>query len=375
MAVYGLDLSVHNGSVDFGAIKAAGHDFVILRAGYGSSISQKDTKFEEYYKAAKAAGLKVGAYWYSYALSAAEGTAEAKTFLEAIKGKTFEYPVYIDMEDADAYKRKHGMPSNATLCAICENFCKYVEDRGYYVGVYASESWFNSQLKNMSKAYDRWVANWGSNNGKLQSDKSGTYHLHQYTSEYRISGVGKRYDKNVAYVDYPSIIKSKGLNGFSKESNNVSKPTSTAPSGTTLELVVGVMQNKYGIGDERKKKLGARYDEVQDMINHIASASVDTLVKEVKAGKYGNDKIRKTALGDRYDEVQAKINAGSINKPKIRKGAKVKYTGYVYADSNGNGKGAKVSGTYTVTIYNSNAYGAHLDGLGWVKPGNCTVIG
>ena len=110
------------------------------------------------------------------------------------------------------------------------------------------------------------------------------------------------------------------------------------------------------------------------MINHIAGASVDTLVKEVKAGKYGNDKVRKIALGDRYDEVQAKINAGS-NKPKMRKGAKVRYTGYVYADSTGNGRGIKVSGTYTVTIYNRNAYGAHLDSLGWVKPGNCTVIG
>lgn len=375
MAVYGLDLSVHNGSVDFGAIKAAGHDFVILRAGYGSSISQKDTKFEEYYKAAKAAGLKVGAYWYSYALSAAEGTAEAKTFLEAVKGKTFEYPVYIDMEDADAYKKKHGMPSNATLCAICENFCKYVEDKGYYVGVYASESWFSNQLKNMSKAYDRWVANWGTNNGNLQSDKSISYNLHQFTSMYYLGD--KRFDRNIAYCDYAAVIKEKGLNGFSKESNNASSPASTpaTPSGTTLELAVGVMQDKYGKGNERKSKLGTRYEEVQTFINHIASASVDTLVKEVWSGKYGNDNTRKIVLGNRYSEVQAKINADNSDKPKMRKGAKVKYTGYVYADSNGNGRGAKISGTYTVTIYNSNTYGAHLDGLGWVKPGNCTVIG
>lgn len=61
--------------------------------------------------------------------------------------------------------------------------------------------------------------------------------------------------------------------------------------------------------------------------------------------------------------------------PKMRKGAKVKYNGYVYADSTGNGRGIKVSGTYTVTIYNGNSYGAHLDGLGWVKPGDCVVIG
>lgn len=60
--------------------------------------------------------------------------------------------------------------------------------------------------------------------------------------------------------------------------------------------------------------------------------------------------------------------------PKMREGAKVKYSGYLYRDSLGNGRGARVSGTYTITIYNSNKYGAHLNGLGWVKPGDCTVI-
>lgn len=374
MAVYGLDLSVHNGSLDFNAIKAAGLDFVILRAGYGSSITQKDKNFEAYYEAAKAAGLKVGAYWYSYALTAAEGTQEAKVCLEAIRGKKFEYPIYIDMEDADSYKRKHGMPSNATLCAICENFCKYVESKGYYVGVYASESWFNSQLKNMSKAYDRWVANWGSNNGTLQTDKSGSYHLHQYTSEYYLNK--KRFDKNVAYVDYPSIIKATGLNGYAKDLVSTPTPSIPKPSGSTLDLVVAVRLDKYGSGAKRKEALGSRYEEVQNMINHIEFAAADTLANEVIAKKYGDDDIRKIALDTRYDEVQAIVNKKlGATALKMRKGAKVKYSGYVYADSNGNGRGAKISGTYTVTIYNSNAYGAHLDGLGWVKPGNCTVIG
>lgn len=309
MKEYGLDLSVHNGAVDFNAIKEAGHNFVILRAGYGSSISQKDKKFEEYYKAAKAAGLKVGAYWYSYALSAAEGTTEAKVFLEAIKGKIFEYPVFIDMEDADQYKKKHGMPSNATLCAICENFCKYMEDKGYYVGVYASESWFYSQLKNMSRSFDLWVANWGSNNGTLQSDKSESYRLHQFTSMYTLSG--ERFDKNVSYCDYEKTIKDAGLNGFKKAGET---PAPTSPSGSTLDLVVKVMQGVYGSGEERKNKLGSRYDEVQDMINHIASASASALANEVLNGKYGNGETRKIALGTRYDEVQAIINKASAKK-------------------------------------------------------------
>jgi Lyzozyme M1 (1,4-beta-N-acetylmuramidase) len=374
MAQYGLDLSTHNGSVDFNAVKAAGNSFVILRAGYGSSISQKDGRFEEYYRKAKAAGLKVGAYWYSYALNVAQAVEEAKTCLEAIKGKTFEYPIFFDMEDADAYKKKHGMPSNATLAKMCDAFCEYLEKKGYYAGVYASESWLDNQLKSMNKSYDRWVANWGSNNGSLQSDKSSKYRLHQFTSVYYLGG--KRFDRNVAYIDYPAIIKSAGLNGLSKgeaSTKPADKPQESVPTGSTLDLVVNTMLDTYGKGEARKKALGARYDEVQDVINHIAVADVNTLVKEVWADKYGTGKTRKIVLGDRYDEVMAVINKS--NGPKMREGAKVKYSGYLYADSDGNGRGMRVSGTYTVTIYNSNKYGAHLDGLGWVKPGDCTVIG
>lgn len=314
MKEYGLDLSVHNGTVDFNAIKNAGHTFVILRAGYGSSISQKDKNFETYYKAAKAAGLKVGVYWYSYALTAAQGTDEAKICLEAIKGKTFEYPVFIDMEDADQYKKKHGMPTNAVLCSICENFCKYLEGQGYYVGVYASESWFTNQLKNMSRSYDLWVANWGTNNGTLQANKSASYRLHQYTSMYTLNG--KRFDKNISYYDYETVIKEAGLNGLSKSTSN-NPSVNTTPSGTTLELVVAVMQGKYGNGDERKAALGSKYDAVQNMINHIATASAATLATEVLAGTYGNDDVRKIALGNRYDEVQAIVNKSVATNNKI----------------------------------------------------------
>ena len=108
------------------------------------------------------------------------------------------------------------------------------------------------------------------------------------------------------------------------------------------------------------------------MINHIQSASIDTLVKEVWADKYGSGEVRRIALGDRYDEVMNVINNP---KPKMRVGAKVKYSGYVYADSNGNGRGQYISGTFTVKYYNSNKYGAHLGSKGWVKPGDCVVVG
>lgn len=88
-----------------------------------------------------------------------------------------------------------------------------------------------------------------------------------------------------------------------------SQPAS--PTGSTLDLVVGVMQGKYGNGDARKTALRSRYDEVQDMINHISTASASTLASEVKAGKYGNGETRKIVLGSRYDEVQKIVNGSN----------------------------------------------------------------
>ena len=84
-------------------------------------------------------------------------------------------------------------------------------------------------------------------------------------------------------------------------------PKPDAPSGATLDLAVAVMQGKYGAGQDRKNALGTRYQEVQDFINHIASASTDTLVKEVMQGKYGNGETRKAVLGSKYKAVQDKL--------------------------------------------------------------------
>ena len=95
----GIDVSVHNGKIDWQKVRAAGIDFAILRAGYGRLASQRDNRFKENYAGAKAAGIPVGAYWYSYAMSEDEARLEADVFLSVIKGKQFEFPVYYDVEE------------------------------------------------------------------------------------------------------------------------------------------------------------------------------------------------------------------------------------------------------------------------------------
>ncbi len=95
----GIDVSVHNGDIDWQKVKADGIDFAIIRAGYGKLESQKGQKFEQNYKNAKATGIPIGAYWYSYAMTPEEAELEADVFLSVIKGKQFEFPVYFDLEE------------------------------------------------------------------------------------------------------------------------------------------------------------------------------------------------------------------------------------------------------------------------------------
>ena len=101
----GIDISKHNGSIDWQKVRNSGSvDFAVLRSGYGRLISQKDQQFERNYAECKKYGIPIGTYWYSYAHSVSEIQTEARVFLEAIKGKQFEYPVYLDFEEESQFK-------------------------------------------------------------------------------------------------------------------------------------------------------------------------------------------------------------------------------------------------------------------------------
>lgn len=131
----GIDVSVHNGSIDWQKVKNAGIQFAILRAGYGREMSQKDARFEENYRNAKATGIPVGAYWYSYAMSEDEARLEADVFLSVIKGKQFEMPVYFDLEE-----KKQFDLGKEKVSAIMRAFLERVESAGYFTGLYGSAS-------------------------------------------------------------------------------------------------------------------------------------------------------------------------------------------------------------------------------------------
>ena len=203
----GVDLSSYNKDVDFAALKKSGIDYVILRAGTG--YSGKDSRFEEYYAAARAVGLDIGCYYYSYATTVREAIEEADDFASYIKGKVFEYPVYFDLEDSSQED-----VSQKTLMDMCFAFCNRMIELGYFPGVYCNLKWVETFLhtEQLLTLYDVWLARY---NLSLPSDYyDDQYGMWQYTETGTVGGVVGDVDLNYCYKDYPTIIAKYGFNGF-----------------------------------------------------------------------------------------------------------------------------------------------------------------
>ena len=211
----GLDISTHNGEVDFVTLKASGIDYVILRIGYGSDNSTvsntgMDTRFEENYAAAKAAGLDVGVYVYSVATNVEEAIEEAKSVIKWSKGKKYEYPVYFDIES----EKYQGSLTDRERTDLCLAFTETVAEAGYFPGIYASYSWLMDEIymDELDQQYGGWVAAWTSS-GEPNKDYS-EYGMWQYSDCAVVNGVNGVCDINVSYIDFPTLIIGGGYNGF-----------------------------------------------------------------------------------------------------------------------------------------------------------------
>ena len=224
---------VHNGNIDWNKVKADGIEFAILRAGFGRLEKQKDEKFEQNYAEAKAAGIPVGAYWYSYAMSPEEAELEANVFLKVIKGKQFEMPVYFDLEE-----KKQFDLGKEKVSAIMRAFLERVESAGYFTGLYGSASpLFTHTADDIKSHYTIWLAHWVD-----RTNYSGAYAVWQYSEKGKVDGISGNVDLDICYKDFPTIIKGKGLNGWGKAANPtpVPDPEPTADSKTaTVTVQIG----------------------------------------------------------------------------------------------------------------------------------------
>jgi len=316
--IKGIDVSSWQGNIDFAKVKASGIDFVIIRAGYGRETRQNDNCFELNYRNAKAAGLDVGAYWYSYADSAEDAVKEAKACMEVIKGKKFEYPIYFDLEEQSQFAK------GRNFCdSVIKAFCGELERNGYLAGLYCSTYYLNNYISNaIAGKYALWVAQYN----YRCTYTANKYGIWQYSSEGRINGIGGNVDMDYCYTDYPNIVKNGGFNGYKKTTAKKTtatekKTTSTATTvkkKTVDELAKEVIVGKWAAGDERKQKLiaaGYDYSKVQARVNELmvnqTLKSVDEIAKEVIQGKWGNGDERKQKLissGYDYGKVQARVN-------------------------------------------------------------------
>lgn len=181
----GIDVSENNGHIDWQAVKEAGVQFAIVRIGYGRN--HLDSNFYKNVNGAINVGLKIGIYHYSYALTPQQAEKEAAFVIHALMdcGLTpnkMPLGIWFDMEDADGYKRNHGMPSKAETTAICSEFICYCNRNGYSCGIYANLNWLQNIIdtKQLADYVPYWCAQWG---GKCDWPNAKMW---QYTDSYQI---------------------------------------------------------------------------------------------------------------------------------------------------------------------------------------------
>ena len=191
MALKGIDVSEWQGTIDWREVAKDGVQFAVIHAGYGRELSQKDKYFERNYAGARAAGIKVGAFWYSYADSVARAEQEARTCLKVLEGKRFELPIFFDQE----YEKSILALSNKTRTDIVLKFLETIKAAGRPCGLYSSTDFITTKLQaNRLTAYPLWIAEYGS---KLHY--TGKVWAWQYTDKGRVAGIKGRVDMDHGY--------------------------------------------------------------------------------------------------------------------------------------------------------------------------------
>lgn len=258
----GIDVSSHQGDVDFQKVAKDGISFVILNAGYGHSVTQKSIYFDPNYCKAKAAGLMIGAYWYSYAVSAADAVAEAQACMEAIKGKELDLPVFIDIEEQSQFAKGREFCS-----AVADAFCTEIIKHGYKAGLYISYSPLMDYISpEVREKYLVWVAQYHT---ECQYKDAAIW---QYTDSGRIDGIEKIVDIN--YLMDESIISDK-----KPVSKNQSGAVQGANSAKAVKKTVKVCAVS-GVNLRQSPGMSGR------ILGAVPNQAVLKVTKETKADKY-----------------------------------------------------------------------------------------
>lgn len=195
--VLGIDVSKWQKEIDWDKVKNEGVDFAIIRCGYRGSVTGslvEDPYFEQNIKGARAAGIKVGVYFFTQAVNEVEAVEEASMVISLVRDYELQYPVFIDTEGAGGNGRADSLNVEERT-AVCEAFCTTVKNAGLEAGVYASRNWYNNKLTaNTLESYAIWLAEYRS-----VPLYQGYYQMWQYTSKGKINGINGNVDLNVSY--------------------------------------------------------------------------------------------------------------------------------------------------------------------------------
>lgn len=296
----GIDVSNWQNGINLSVVP---YDFVIAKATEGSSYVSPDCARQV--EQVRSMGKLFGVYHY---INGSGAAAEIQHFVDSIKNWIGKGILVLDWEQG-------GNKAWGNLNYLRQCVKKVIELTGVIPIIYASKAVFPWDLAKELNC-GTWVAQYANNNATGYQDtpwNEGAYTcaIRQYSSHGRLNGYGGNLDLNKAYMSREAWMKYAAPAGSAPETPSTpQQPDNSIANMDISDLVVLVLEDKYGSGNARKKALGSRYNEVQEYINHIAYSDVKTLADEVWAGKYGNGDKRKRLLGNRWDEVMKIVNGG-----------------------------------------------------------------
>ncbi len=251
----GIDVSSHQGNINWDEVKKS-IDFAIIRCGFGNNLtSQDDNKYERNTQECERLNIPYGVYLYSYATTIEQANSEVEHTLRLIKNKKIEYPIFLDVES----EVQKALPLD-TLNDIVYHYCQKLEEAGYYVGIYANLDWFVNRLNRPQlDKFDHWLAQWSS-----EPTYTKPFGMWQYTSKLTLSGIDGYVDGDIAYKDYPKLIREKGLNHLEEEN----PPTRKFKVGDQVIFTGTLYKDSYGNGPgQNRSNLNAIISRVNDNAN------------------------------------------------------------------------------------------------------------
>lgn len=301
MKIKVIDVSKHQGVIDWDKVKADGVQGAILRCGYGDDIvSQDDAQFKRNADECTRLGIPFGVYLYSYAASIKQALSEANHVLRVIKGYKLTYPVFYDLEDPNTTQKC----SKSLIGDMAEVFCNTIEDAGYKVGIYANKYWFTSILTDSRfNNWEKWVAQY-----YKECTYQGKYIGWQYSSTGKVNGIAGNVDMNEFYKNYED------------DTTTVpAAPTQSLPdiSGYVGTSIVGALNSfgydsSYAYREKLAAKIGiAKYKgtalQNMDMIQKLGG----TIQRDTPKIEYTTYTVKKgdtlSAIAHKYNTTYQKL--------------------------------------------------------------------